>query len=246
MKKENILKIKKIFIVGGLLIALILVLTGCGNKDNTSKTTENKSENQVENTAKPADNTATKQENSQTSTTKNTDNSKSNTNTSSNNNSSANNNSLTSNNSSTNNTSASSTELVVYREGMADKVPAKEYTSTLGYTIKYATELFSVSYHDDMDWFECAGCTDGVVVGKENVSYSKKIANVSNYNKTSVNGKEAVYTTRRVEGQFETTYYVNSGKDTTYIITTSCQDNTEYLEGRGKIMDAMVQSISIK
>lgn len=54
------------------------------------------------------------------------------------------------------------------------------------------------------------------------------------------------YTTRKVEGQAETIYYVNDGKDNTYIITTSCQDNTEYLEGLGKIMNAMVQTFSVK
>ena len=81
---------------------------------------------------------------------------------------------------------------------------------------------------------------------KENIPYSQKISTLSNYKKADVNGYEAVYTTRKAEGQLETTYYVNSGKNSTYIITESCQDSSEYLEGLGHIMDAMVQTFAVK
>ena len=149
------------------------------------------------------------------------------------------------NNNSTNK-STTSDELVVNQEGNKVTIVSKEYVSSLGYSMRYASELFNVSYHDNSDWYERNEDINCVVVEKENVSYGKKIATLSNYEKTNVNGYEAVYITRKAEGQFEKKYYVNSGKDTTYIITTSCQDSTEYLEGIGSVMEGMVQTFSIK
>ena len=234
------MKKQRIFILGIVVIAVILILAGCGKKENNEEKVEKENQNQVQSVEKTNENTVANQTNNEinktNSTAKNTVNSNTNTTTATNNTVST----------STNNNATTPKELVVYREGMADTVASKEYTSTYGYTMRYATENFSVSNHDNCDWYEDSQGYNCVVVEKENVPYSQKVASISNFKKTSVNGYEAVYTTRRVEGQFETTYYVNSGKDSTYIITTSCQDNTEYLEGLAKIMEAMVQTFAIK
>lgn len=149
-------------------------------------------------------------------------------------------------NTSTTTNATTPSKLVVSREGMQEEVPSQEYSSSYGYTIRYATDSFKVSNHDNKDWFERTQDTNCVLVEKENVSYSKKLETLSNYKKTTVNGYEAVYTTRRAEGQYETTYYINVEKDYIYEITTSCQDTTEYREGLGHIMDAMVQTFAIK
>jgi hypothetical protein len=137
-------------------------------------------------------------------------------------------------------------KLVVSREGMQEEVPSQEYSSSYGYTIRYATDSFKVSNHDNKDWFERTQDINCVVVEKENVSYSKKLETLSNYKKTTVNGYEAVYVERHAEGQIENTYYINTGKDFVFEITTSCQGTTEYLEGIGHIMDAMVQTFAAK
>jgi len=236
MKIKEFLRNKKVFKVGGILVIAMLVLTGCESKKDNTKTAENATQNQVQNVS---ENTTKQTENTTKNTTKN-ETSGSNTtakNTTNNN---------TSNSSSESKKATTSKELTVNREGMSENVPSKEYSSSLGYTIRYATDNFKASHHDDKDWFETSVGTDCVVVEKENVSYSKKISSISNYKKTTVNGYEAVYTTRRAEGQYETTYYVNTGKDSTYMITTSCLDTTEYLEGLGHIMDAMVQTFALK
>ena len=157
-----------------------------------------------------------------------------------------NDNTSTSNSTSTKNKATTPSKLMVSREGMEEEVASKEYSSTYGYTIRYATDSFKASNHDDQDWFERDEDINCVVVKKENISYSKKVASLSNYKKTTVNGYETVYTTRKTEGQSETTYYINTEKDYIYEITTSCQDTTEYLEGLGHIMDAMVQTFAIK
>ncbi|MBR2704596.1 MAG: hypothetical protein IKE91_03910 [Clostridia bacterium] len=228
MKKE---RIKSIIAVGGIILAIMLILTGCGKEEK--KAEENKNSNtQVQNTENTASNQEKKNE---------TNNSQKNTTT---NNTSKENNS-TNNNTSTNKATTPS-KLMVSREGMSEEVPSKEYSSTYGYTIRYATDNFKVSNHDDADWFECDGDINCVVVEKENKSYSKAIASISNYKKTTVNGYEAVYTSRFVEGQHENKYYVNTGSDCTYIITTSCQGDTEHMEGLEHIMDAMVQTFAIK
>ena len=60
-----------------------------------------------------------------------------------------------------------------------------------------------------------------------------------------MNGYEAVYTTRRAEGQFETTYYINVEKDYIYEITTSCQDTADVIDAFGNLMEAIVQTFSI-
>lgn len=156
------------------------------------------------------------------------------------------NNASTSNSTSTKKQITTPSKLMVSREGMEEEVESKEYSSTYGYTIRYAIDSFKASNHDDQDWFERDEDTNCVVVKKDNISYGKKIETLLNYEKTTVNGYEAVYTTRRTEGQFETTYYINVDKDYIYEITTSCQDTTEYLEGLGHIMDAMVQTFAIK
>ncbi len=142
--------------------------------------------------------------------------------------------------------STTPSKLVVSREGMQDEVPSKEYSSTYGYTIRYATDNFKASNHDDRDWFDRDEDINCVAVDRENVSYTKKLESLSNYTKTKVNGYEAVYTTRKVEGQEETTYYINTGSEYTYVITKSCQDSVEYLEGLGHIMDAMIQTFAVK
>lgn len=137
-------------------------------------------------------------------------------------------------------------KLMVSREGIEEEVESKEYSSKYGYTIRYATDYFKFSNHDDQDYFERDEDINCVVVKKENMSYSEKVKSLSSYKDTTVNGYEAVYTTRKTEGQSETTYYINTEKDYIYEITTSCQDSTEYLEGLGHIMDAMVQTFAIK
>lgn len=137
-------------------------------------------------------------------------------------------------------------KLVVSREGMQDEVTSKEFSSTYGYTIRYASEYFKPSNHDNKDWFERTEDTNCVLVEKENVSYSKKLESLSNYKKTTVNGYEAVYVERHAEGQIENTYYINTGNDFVYEITTSCLGTTEYLEGIGHIMDEMVQTFAVK
>ena len=149
-----------------------------------------------------------------------------------------------------NNNTTISDELIINQEGNMVKRESEKYVSSLGYTMQYATDIygggFNVSYHDGGDWYEINdGSINCVVVEKENVSYSNKISTLSNYERTNVNGYEAVYTTRTAEGQFETTYYVNSGKGTVYKITTSCQNSSDYIEGLGAIMNAMVQTFSI-
>ena len=155
-------------------------------------------------------------------------------------------NTTTNNTSTTNNNATTPSKLVVSREGMQEEVPSKEYSSSYGYTIRYATDNFKVANHDNKDWFERTEDINCVVVEKENVSYSKKLESLSNYTKTTVNGYEAVYVERHAEGQIEKSYYINTGKDFIYEITTSCQGTTEYLEGLGHIMDAMVQTFAIK
>ena len=229
MKREKSLKNKRILLIGGIIIAAILLLTGCGKSDDNSKTDNNVTQNQEQNVVKQDENTDAKIEKNETNTNKN--------NTTNNNKTS---------NASANNKSATPQKLIVNREGTSEEVTSKEYSSTLGYTMRYASEYFKVSYRDNEDFYEANSGIDCVAVDKEKVAYSKKISTISNYKKTTVNGYEAVYTTRKVEGQAETIYYVNDGKDNTYIITTSCQDNTEYLEGLGKIMNAMVQTFSVK
>ena len=53
-------------------------------------------------------------------------------------------------------------------------------------TIRYATDSFKASNHDDQDWFERDEDINCVVVKKEDISYSKKVASLSNYKKTTV------------------------------------------------------------
>ena len=229
MKKE---KLKNIIAIIGVILAVILVLTGCGKKEDNNKKEDNTVQNQTANTENNAENTASKEEKSNTTKENTTKDSSTKKDTSSEN--------------TTKNKATTPSKLMVNREGMSEEEPSKEYSSSYGYTIRYATDNFKVSNHDNADWFECEGDTNCVVVEKENTSYSKKVASLSNYKKTTVNGYEAVYTTKKAEGQAETTYYVNVGKDYIYEITTSCQDTSEYLEGLGHIMDAMVQTFAVK
>ena len=232
MGKEKIMENERILAVGVIIIAIILILTGCGKKEDNSENIKNENQEQVQNVEKQNENnTSNKDKNETKNESKNTSSDKNNS---------------KSDDSSSIKKAATPSKLMVNREGMSDEVSSKEYSSSLGYTMRYATDNFNVSSHEGTDYYECAEGIDCVTVEKENVSYSKKIASVSNYKKTEVNGYEAVYTTRKVEGQLETTYYVNASKDSTYIITTSCQDNTEYLEGLGHIMDAMVQTFAVK
>ena len=230
MKKERDMKNKRIFVVCGIIIALILILTGCGNKESDQKNNENKVENQTQNVEKQDENTTKKEKNETSTKTEKNSTEKSN----------------KSEDTSSSKKATTPSKLVVNREGMSDEVASKEHSSNMGYTMRYATENFNVSHHDDADWFEEDGGINCVVVEKENKSYSKTIASVSNSKKTTVNGYEAVYTSRFVEGQHENKYYVNTGKDSTYIITTSCQGDTEHMEGLEHIMDAMVQTFAVK
>ena len=156
------------------------------------------------------------------------------------------NSSSTTTNTTTTNKATTPDKLVVSREGMQEEVPSKEFSSTYGYTIRYATDYFKTTTHDDQDWFERTEDANCVVVKKENISYSKKLESLSNYTKTTVNGYEAVYIDKHAEGQIEKVFYVNTGTDYAYEITTSCQGTTEYLEGLGHIMDAMVQTFAVK
>ena len=223
---------KNIVVITGIILAVILALTGCGKKEENNKKEDNTVQNQTANTENNAENTASKEEKSNTTKENTTKDSSTKKDTSSEN--------------TTKNKATTPSKLMVNREGMSEEEPSKEYSSSYGYTIRYATDNFKVSNHDNADWFECEGNTNCVVVEKENTSYSKKVASLSNYKKTTVNGYEAVYTTKKAEGQAETTYYVNVGKDYIYEITTSCQDTSEYLEGLGHIMDAMVQTFAVK
>ena len=221
MRKERVMKNKRIFVVCGIIISLVLILTGCGKKDTKNESAKEENNNQVQNVEKQDENTTKTEKNSTEKTNKSEDTSSS-------------------------KKATTPSKLVVNREGMSDEVASKEHSSNMGYTMRYATENFKVSHHDDADWFEEDGGINCVVVEKENKSYSKTIASVSNSKKTTVNGYEAVYTSRFVEGQHENTYYVNTGKDSTYIITTSCQGDTEHMEGLEHIMDAMVQTFAVK
>ena len=67
-------------------------------------------------------------------------------------------------------------KLMVNREGMKEEVASKEFSSSYGYTIRYATEQFKAETHDEKDWFVHDGDTNCVVVSKENVTYSNKVA----------------------------------------------------------------------
>ena len=239
MGKEKIMKNKRIFALGGIIIALILILTGCGNKEDNSANTKNENNEQVQNVEKQDEkNTSNNNESETKNESKNTTSDKKSDNSTEKN--------SKSDDSSSIKKATTPSKLNVSREGTTEEVSSKEYSSSLGYTIRYATDNFKVSNHDNADWFECEGDINCVVVEKENKSYSKKVASLSNYKKTTVNGYEAVYTTKKAEGQAETTYYVNVGKDYIYEITTSCQDTSEYLEGLGHIMDAMVQTFAVK
>ena len=232
MGKEKIMENERILAVGVIIIAIILILTGCGKKEDNSENIKNENQEQVQNVEKQNENnTSNKDKNETKNESKNTSSDKNNS---------------KSDDSSSIKKATTPSKLNVSREGTTEEVSSKEYSSSLGYTIRYATDNFKVSNHDNADWFECEGDINCVVVEKENKSYSKKVASLSNYKKTTVNGYEAVYTTKKAEGQAETTYYVNVGKDYIYEITTSCQDTSEYLEGLGHIMDAMVQTFAVK
>lgn len=232
MGKEKIMENERILAVGVIIIAIILILTGCGKKEDNSENIKNENQEQVQNVEKQDENnTSNKDKNETKNESKNTSSDKNNS---------------KSDDSSSIKKATTPSKLNVSREGTTEEVSSKEYSSSYGYTIRYATDNFKVSNHDNADWFECEGDTNCVVVEKENTSYSKKVASLSNYKKTTVNGYEAVYTTKKAEGQAETTYYVNVGKDYIYEITTSCQDTSEYLEGLGHIMDAMVQTFAVK
>jgi hypothetical protein len=232
MGKEKIMENERILAVGVIIIAIILILTGCGKKEDNSENIKNENQEQVQNVEKQNENnTSNKDKNETKNESKNTSSDKNNS---------------KSDDSSSIKKATTPSKLNVSREGTTEEVSSKEYSSSLGYTIRYATDNFKVSNHDNADWFECEGDINCVVVKKENTSYSKKVASLSNYKKTTVNGYEAVYTTKKAEGQAETTYYVNVGKDYIYEITTSCQDTSEYLEGLGHIMDAMVQTFAVK
>ena len=232
MGKEKIMENERILAVGVIIIAIILILTGCGKKEDNSENIKNENQEQVQNVEKQNENnTSNKDKNETKNESKNTSSDKNNS---------------KSDDSSSIKKATTPSKLNVSREGTTEEVSSKEYSSSYGYTIRYATDNFKVSNHDNADWFECEGDTNCVVVEKENTSYSKKVASLSNYKKTTVNGYEAVYTTKKAEGQAETTYYVNVGKDYIYEITTSCQDTSEFLEGLGHIMDAMVQTFAVK
>lgn len=232
MGKEKIMENERILAVGVIIIAIILILTGCGKKEDNSENIKNENQEQVQNVEKQDENnTSNKDKNETKNESKNTSSDKNNS---------------KSDDSSSIKKATTPSKLNVSREGTTEEVSSKEYSSSYGYTIRYATDNFKVSNHDNADWFECEGDTNCVVVEKENTSYSKKVASLSNYKKTTVNGYEAVYTTKKAEGQAETTYYVNVGKDYIYEITTSCQDTSEFLEGLGHIMDAMVQTFAVK
>ena len=232
MGKEKIMENERILAVGVIIIAIILILTGCGKKEDNSENIKNENQEQVQNEEKQDENnTSNKDKNETKNESKNTSSDKNNS---------------KSDDSSSIKKATTPSKLNVSREGTTEEVSSKEYSSSYGYTIRYATDNFKVSNHDNADWFECEGDTNCVVVEKENTSYSKKVASLSNYKKTTVNGYEAVYTTKKAEGQAETTYYVNVGKDYIYEITTSCQDTSEFLEGLGHIMDAMVQTFAVK
>ena len=232
MGKEKIMENERILAVGVIIIAIILILTGCGKKEDNSEHIKNENQEQVQNVEKQDENnTSNKDKNETKNESKNTSSDKNNS---------------KSDDSSSIKKATTPSKLNVSREGTTEEVSSKEYSSSYGYTIRYATDNFKVSNHDNADWFECEGDTNCVVVEKENTSYSKKVASLSNYKKTTVNGYEAVYTTKKAEGQAETTYYVNVGKDYIYEITTSCQDTSEFLEGLGHIMDAMVQTFAVK
>lgn len=228
MKKSTgiILIIIIVLLLGVIAVGGYLLIKG---KDESAKKNE-EAKNEVANTV---ENEISNTTNNQTSNLTNNDVNK-------------NTNSNATNTTPSNTNTTASSELVVYREGAEEKIPAKEYESTYGYTMKYASDYFKASNHDNRDWFDRDQDINCVVVDKENVSYSNKIATLSNAQKTTVNGYEAVYTTKSAEGQLETTYYVNTGKDVTYMITTSCQDSAEYLEGLAKIMNAMVQTFKVK
>lgn len=229
MRKE---KMKTIIAITGIILAVMLVLTGCGKKEENNKKEDNTVQNQTTTTENKAENKTSKDEKSNTTkenTTKESSTKKD-----------------TSSEDTTKKKATTPSKLVVNREGMSDEVASKEHSSSMGYTMRYATENFKASHHDDADWFEDENTENCVVVEKENKSYSKAIASVSNYKKTTVNGYEAVYTSRFVEGQHENKYYVNTGSDCTYIITTSCQGDTEHMEGLEHIMVAMVQTFAVK
>ena len=228
---------------GKILIAILcLIIAGLAGFIVWEKVTNNKGEGNA-NTANVAQNNVVTNSNENTNSANSTNNANQNVKASQ---TTTNNNTTTSNNTSNKGKSTTPSKLTVSREGTSEEVPSKEYSSKYGYTIRYDTDSFKASNHDDADWFERDEDTNCVVVRKEDTSYSKKITSLSNYKKTTVNGYEAVYTTRKAEGQAETTYYINTGKDCTYEITTSCQDTTEYLEGLGHIMDAMVQTFAVK
>lgn len=224
MKKE---KIKNIIAIMAVIFVSILVLAGCGKKEDNNKTEKNTIQNQTTSIENKEENTASKEEKNNTTKEDSTKNS-------------------SASESTTKNKATTPGKLVVNREGMTDEVTSKEHSSSMGYTMRYATDYFKASHHDDADWFEDENSENCVVVEKENKSYSKAIASVSNYKKTTVNGYEAVYTSRFVEGQHENKYYVNTGSDSTYIITTSCQGDTEHMEGLEHIMTAMVQTFATK
>lgn len=138
--------------------------------------------------------------------------------------------------------------VLVNREGMGDRIYMKKYVSSMGYSMMYDAETFSFSdfYREyDREEFCDSGHDNAVIVYKENISYNDKVSKLSNAKSTTVNGMNAVYTIATAEGLYEETYYVSGGEEVTFMITISCPNEPEYIEGIGAVMTAMVQTFSV-
>ncbi len=140
-------------------------------------------------------------------------------------------------------------EIDVHREGSdGDMVDMKLYKSTLGYEMYYYDKYFEkISNNNYSDSFYNEDAIASIAVTKVQMSLESKKASTPNCESTKINGHDALYINEgeTEEGYSEATYYVDSNNGYIFEISIGIKNDSEYIEGIGVIMNAMVKTFKI-
>ena len=135
----------------------------------------------------------------------------------------------------------------IMQEGLESKITTLKYVSSLGYSMRYESELISVSKNNNMDVYSSKNNDKFYyTVEKIPTSYEYITTNLDaqNISKTNINGNEVTYFDRVISSLLVNYYYIKA-EDGTFLITINCPNSSEYVEGWLDRIDNMIKTFDI-
>lgn len=139
------------------------------------------------------------------------------------------------------------TETIIM-EGVEESKNTLRYISSLGYSIRYNSDLFVVKKQDGFDVYsrEVDYYTPNLYfkVEAHKTSFESEIEKIPSYEETTTNGYKTIYFEKDVEGVLETYYYIKAD-DGFFLIVSYYPNTTEYIEGIGRHIKDMIKTFKI-